>query len=258
MIKALQKQVAALTERVRALSNVKIEGYNVRASSGGISFVRGAKDTLTQWFDKTVVIVRKPVEADATLWVREAKYVNLPPKPCSGDGDSTTCFYEWFGEDFDAYPPLGVKAISYAGDESTTDASAPPKLTTVFHRCHREHNVWIVDQQAKGGGGVAHCVVREVFGGSSIIVIVQLVGMDAGRWVVQGGAVQVHAKPGMLSSNYAAFVHQGDIHQTQTRFLPLFFTGGIPRLGFELDMVPQLLSTTARVTDCRPFTRATG
>lgn len=167
MIPQLKKQVAELTERVRALSNIKIEGYNVRAGSGGISFVHGTSKHVSQWMEKTVVIVVKPEVDDVVLKVREAKYRNIPPKPCTGDGESATCFYEWVGEVFDAYPPLGVKAVSYSGDETTSDADVPPKLTTRFHHVHRENNVWMLNVAAGGGGETDVCVVHEPFAGGT-------------------------------------------------------------------------------------------
>ena len=253
------RQWRQLMEEHKALQRAVFGTSNVQRTASGIRENARTLPSPSVIPDKTVVIVRKPVEGDLDLRVREAKYVNLPPKPCTGDGESATCFYEWYGLDFDAYPPLGTKAVEFAGDENTADVSIPPKLTTKFHRIHREHDVWVVERAA-AGGGVAYCVVREVFGGGSIIVHVQLIGEQVingtAQWVVKGGVVEALAKPGRLSSHYAAWVWQGAIHQTQTRFLPLYYTGGKPRLGFEL-ICTAVSPASARVTDCRPFTRAT-
>jgi hypothetical protein len=120
--------------------------------------------------DRTVVIVRKPVEGDIGLLVREAKYTDPRPKPCTGDGDSATCFYTWYGPEFEAYPPLGLKPIAYDGDENTAAATTPPKLTTKFYRCHREHDTWLLDAPPASGGGNDVCLVHGPLAGTQWLV----------------------------------------------------------------------------------------
>jgi hypothetical protein len=118
---------------------------NTLRSASGIRSTARVPSQLLRSPERTVEIVKKPVAGDTTLLVREAKYANLPPKPCT----EATCYYEWYGSPFDAYPPLGVTPIAFSGDENTTDQeTTPPKLTDKFHRCHRKHNVWELDPKA--------------------------------------------------------------------------------------------------------------
>lgn len=115
--------------------------------------------------------------------------------------------------------------------------------------------------QPASGIGMDHCVVREVYGSvesPSKVVTVQFINLTNGNWVADGDVVDAIAKPGRYSHHYAPFVWIGTVHQEQTRFLPAFYIGGQWRLGFEFDMDPQFLPASARITDCRPFTAATG
>jgi hypothetical protein len=99
---------------------------------------------------KTVVVIKKPVAGNTTLLVREAKYATIPPTKCTGVDPNVICSYEWVYPDFEVYPPLGKEAIDYDGDE--WDGNSVPTIDTVFHRCHRENEVWVLDHQAEGGG----------------------------------------------------------------------------------------------------------
>lgn len=148
-----EQRLLAIEQRLKALGELRIEGYNRTSSNSGIAFARGTSESDPNWRDKTIVIVRKPVDGDKTLLVREARYVNLPPKPCTGDGETATCFYEWYGTDFEVYPPMGKKCIDFDGDENTAAITVPPKLTTKFHRCHREHDAWVLNPPPGAGGG---------------------------------------------------------------------------------------------------------
>jgi hypothetical protein len=107
--------------------------------------------------DKTVVIVKVPADGDKFLTVREAGYATIPPKACTGDEPNVVCYYAWYGVDFEVYPPLGKEAIDYDGDE--WDGATDPKLDTVFHRCHRENEVWVLDHRAEGAGSVIPIVL---------------------------------------------------------------------------------------------------
>lgn len=119
--------------------------------------------------DRTVVIIRKPVEGDEELLVRRARYAQTPPVPCTGDGETAVCRYEWAGDDFRAFPALGTKPITYDGDE--WDGAQKPKLTTVFYRSHRDDDLWILDPPAKGGSNIDIGLVVTTTGASSFIQI---------------------------------------------------------------------------------------
>jgi hypothetical protein len=148
MIKKLQTDVAALKRQVAALSNTSIEGYNKTQGRGGTTFGKGEREVhLTLARPKTVVIVKEPIASDETLTVREAGYTNIPPKGCiaSGTPPITTCYYAWYGVDFEVYPPLGKRAVDFDGDEQVpADDAHPPKVDTKFHRIHREREVWVI------------------------------------------------------------------------------------------------------------------
>lgn len=148
-----EQRFLAIEQRLKALGELHIEGYNRKSSNGGIAFARGTVKSDPNWRDRTIVIVRKPAAGDQTLLVREARHSNLPPKPCTGDGDAAVCFYEWFGTDFEVYPPLGKKPIDFDGDENTAGPTVAPKLTTKFHRCHREHDSWVLNPAATAATG---------------------------------------------------------------------------------------------------------
>lgn len=192
----MKSQITELQQHVRALTMLKIEGFRRRSAGGGISFVSATRNTDPKWTQKTVVIVRAPVDGDRTLLVREARYRNLPPQPCTGDGDSATCFYEWLGPEFDVYPPLGVKPSAYSGDENTSPVTTPPKLTTKFYGLHREHDTWILDPPREAGGANLDIAFVSSFGGvqgapvttSKFIDVVRLKFDDeASFWTVKDG-----------------------------------------------------------------------
>jgi hypothetical protein len=162
----METDLRKLKRQMTAMMNTTVEGYTRIESGGGVAFGEGAKRILPAYIaPKTVVIIKKPVATGSTLLVREAKYTSIPPKKCTGVDPNVTCFYDWVYPDFEVYPPLGKEAIDYAGDEWTKQivdnpltkviesGLAPPEITTVFHRCHREHEVWVLDLQADGGGG---------------------------------------------------------------------------------------------------------
>lgn len=154
---------------MRLLNRWVFGDENVQQTASGIRASGRTLSPLLRSPDKTVQIVRKPVEGDLTLLAREARYATLPPKPCTGDGDTATCFYEWFGQAFEVFPPLGTKAIAYDGSENTADPLAtPPKLTDTFYRIHREHDAWILDPPPSGGSTIDLCLVHAPFNGGTI------------------------------------------------------------------------------------------
>jgi hypothetical protein len=158
MLQQIQADIAALKRTVAKLDHTTIAGFNRTDSRGGVAFSDGSRPEFTRLPFKTVVIVAKPKVTDATLIVREAKYADLPPLPCGKVGENTVCHYGWFGDTFQVHPPLGKEAIDYDGDEYVEGSDdAPPKLDTVFHRCHREHEVWVLDD--KGGGAALEPIV---------------------------------------------------------------------------------------------------
>jgi hypothetical protein len=153
MLAEMRQEIDSLKKMVAKLNNIKIVGFSRRESARGISFSGGEPVKGNIGRPKTVVIVRAPVAGDASLLVREAKYASWPPKPCTKDTATppvTTCYYEWYGDPFDIYPPIGRECIDYAGDE--WNGANEPKLDTVFHSCHREHDVWVLDERGGGGG----------------------------------------------------------------------------------------------------------
>jgi len=143
----------ALSEEVSRLKGT-IERIGLNKPSGSIQseIERGV---ITVPLPKTVVIVAKPLAGDAVLTVRESRYFNSPPLPCTGEGVEKVCNYSWYGDPFYVYPPLGKEAVDYAGDEQVpADDTHPPKLDSVFQCCHRENDYWILDDAgAEGGGG---------------------------------------------------------------------------------------------------------
>lgn len=154
----MEADVRKLKRQVASMNGLTIEGFQRSDSAGGMTFGDGARKISPIHIPpKTIVIVKKPLAADVTLIVREAKYDRSPPKKCEGTAPNVTCFYEWFGSDFEVYPPLGKEAIDYEGDEfeGVAEDAHPPKLDTVFHRCHREHSAWVLDLQAEGGASIA-------------------------------------------------------------------------------------------------------
>ncbi len=150
-----QKVMADLAQ----LKRMVFGDSNVQATPSGIRETARTLDQLLRFQPRTVVITKKPVEGDKFLTVREAKYKELPPTPCTGSGASAACFYEWIGPEFEAYPPLGLKPIDFVGDENTTAVETPPKFDTKFHRIHREYDVWVLERPAAGGSAITFCVV---------------------------------------------------------------------------------------------------
>ena len=157
MIAEMRRQINALTRQVAALSKIRIEGFarSGGGASGGLSFTRSVQRSADPHYTppKTVVIVKTPTQDDIFLTVREARYTTDIPKPCTGDGESVVCHYEWFGPELEVFAPLGTKPIDFAGDEfdHVVDDTHPPKFSTVFHRVHREHEVWVLEAKPEGG-----------------------------------------------------------------------------------------------------------
>jgi hypothetical protein len=162
MMKTIRDEIAGLKAAVAALNGVTVEGYNKTRTKGGLVFGKGVQTSDPILVPhRTVVIAALPVAGDTTLTVREAKYADTPPKPCltGGEPPVTVCSYAWYGDPFEVYPPLGKEAADYAGDEAPTDDSTPPDLKTVFHRCHREHDAWVLDLQAEGGAALEPVII---------------------------------------------------------------------------------------------------
>jgi hypothetical protein len=178
-LKQMETDLRKLKRQMASMANTTVEGYTRTESGGGVAFGEGAKRILPAYIaPKTVVIIQEPVANDSTLLVREAKYTSIPPKKCTGVDPNVTCFYDWAYPDFEVYPPLGKEAIDYAGDEKTSrlvndvptdvlnSALEAPELGTVFHRCHREHEVWVLDLQADGGASIVFVRIIDKVGSS--------------------------------------------------------------------------------------------
>lgn len=157
MLAQMQNDIAMLQATVARLENTTIAGFSRHESRGGIAFGTTTRPNAIFQQPITVVIVVAPVAGDATLIVREAKYADLLPAPCTRDNSNppiVTCNYTWEGLPFQVYLPLGKEAVDYAGDEQVpADDTHPPKLDSVFHRCHRENDVWVMDDIGGEGGG---------------------------------------------------------------------------------------------------------
>lgn len=145
-----------LVEQVAATMNLSVgPGLQIRKSSTGIQITLNQEPPDILDHDRTVVITQKPVEGNALLTVREAKYTDVPPLPCTGAAPNVVCHYRFVGPEFVVYPPMGTKPIDFEGDEyvgGSDDPPVDPKLSTVFHRVYREHGVWVIDKL--GGGSV--------------------------------------------------------------------------------------------------------
>lgn len=165
-LKQMDADIKKLKRQMASAMNTTVEGYTRFESSGGVAFGAGERRIAPAYIaPKTVVIIKKPSTSESTLLVREAKYVNIPPKKCTG-ADPNVCFYDWVYPDFEVYPPLGMEVMDYDGDEWTKQVVddpttqivesglAVPTIDTVFHRCHREHEVWVMTPTGKASAAI--------------------------------------------------------------------------------------------------------
>jgi hypothetical protein len=211
MIPQMRKDITTLKARMKALDNLTVEGFNRHENRGGVSFVVGAPALRPIWIPpKTVVIVKRPEPADMFLLVREAKYIDLPPMPCTTEGETTICYYEWYGVEFEVYPPLGKQAIDYDGDGDEwlpADNDHPPKLDTVFHRAHREHNAWVLQSEAEGGASIEFVKILDsipVDMPTAKFLTVQRMKVDevSGLWVADGETEEAETWPNYTAQHY--------------------------------------------------------
>lgn len=176
MIKEMRQEIAALHRQVAALSKLRIEGYarSGGGATGGFSFARSAQVSDGQRYipPKAVVIVKKPAEGDVFLTVREVRYTTSVPRPCETVGEATTCFYEWYGSELEVFAPFGSKPADFAGDEfaAPADDNHPPKFDTVFHRVHRENEVWIIDGKQTNVDTYSFCRILSAVGTEFVVV----------------------------------------------------------------------------------------
>ncbi len=210
------------------MNRTSIVGFSRRAGSGGVTFYPESESPTPLYFiPKTVVITVKPQDGDATLTVREAKYIDLPPKPCSGSGEIAVCYYEWYGVDFAVYPPMGMRPIDFAGDEynaGTSEAPIQPKLTTVFHRVHREREVWVLeDVTAKGGIGIRPAIVLTATTGAHTIHV-QPAKRSGFTWIADGSAIDVPLWGTQLGEDFQTLI--GLPGATEVDVIPLIQVGG--------------------------------
>jgi hypothetical protein len=209
MIQRMKAEIAALKAAVAALTNVTIEGYSKSVGKGGIAFVSGSPGSPSIPAGmRTVVITKKPQPTDATLVVREAKYDDWPPQKC--EGTPRVCHYEWYGDDFEVWPPLGKEAVSFDGDE--WDGDTDPKLDTKFHRVHREHDVWVIEAAAEGGAEIVMVKIVDsipVNAPSSKFLTVQKMKVDEiagsptfGQWLPDGVTESAECWPNYVAAHY--------------------------------------------------------
>lgn len=223
----MEADVRKLKRQVASMNGLTIEGFQRSDSAGGMTFGDGARKISPIHIPpKTIVIVKKPLAADVTLIVREAKYDRSPPKKCEGTAPNVTCFYEWFGSDFEVYPPLGKEAIDYEGDEfeGVAEDAHPPKLDTVFHRCHREHNAWVLDLQAEGGGGGMRPALVVSAVAAAATIRVQPVKRSGTSWTVDGGPIVVPLWGAQKGDDFLTLIQTGNFNTSD--FIPLVSIGG--------------------------------
>lgn len=204
---AMDKQIRELTKVVQGLAKMTIEGFDRQSTGGRVSFARKGGPLPTVYEDLFVVVVRDPVAADKTLLVREVRYSALVAKPCT-EADPSTCFYEWYGEDFDAYPLPGKKITEYSDlYQSATD---PLNNDTPVVKCIRNHNTWVVEPRpvAEGGGGIRPAKVVSAAGTASTIVV-QPVKRSGASWVNDGGQITVPLWGGQQGQDFATLVQNG-------------------------------------------------
>lgn len=124
---------------------------------------------------------------------------------------------------------------------------------------------WAIVRLGGGGGSgsaVEHVVVRNVYetlpDNPTEDVKVEAVdrGPLSGIITVVGDPFFAQAKPGLKSADYYPFMWQGPIHQRLTRFLPCYKIRGAWRLGWEPDILAEILPPDVRITDCIPASRA--
>lgn len=200
------RQFRNLSDEVRRLKGlIDRSGLNIPSGAKPKTFDTGAL-VLPQ--PKTVVIVVKPLATDAMLTVREAKYADLPPSPCTSSGTPpvTICHYTWHGPAFAVWPPLGKEAVDYAGDEYVQGSDdIPPKLDTVFHRCHREHDSWVLDHKGGEGGGGGIVPARVLSFGTTTINI-QRYKWSGSAWVTDRGPDDVLLWGSQIGSDFSTLV----------------------------------------------------
>ena len=113
------------------------------------------------------------------------------------------------------------------------------------------------------GSAVEHVVVLEVFDSTENpfeLVKVQAVdrNTDTGKIELVGAEFMAQAKPGLQSKDYFPWKWAGPIDQRLTRFLPCYKIRGNWRLGWEPDVIAEVLPPNVRFTDCIPVSRAGG
>lgn len=144
-------QWRAMVDEVRRLRTIIDQMRGLNMPSGARIEKPRQPSLLEQPVYKTVAIVRKPLPQDSVVIVRALRYRNAPPLPCTRDGETKTCYYEWDGGIFHAYPPMWRSPADYAGDEYAAgfaEGSSPPPPDSRFHRLHREAGVWVFDDVA--------------------------------------------------------------------------------------------------------------
>lgn len=237
----MESAIARIKHDVDGFRGMTIAGMERHETHGYVAFGRSLKADDGRYIPpKTVVITKRPVEGDEQLTVLEARYAGYLPCLTTGDPPVTTCTYAWEGEEFLAYPPLGSKAIDFAGDEQVPaddvhppDDDDPPKFDSVFHRVHREHQVWIIDE--KGGSIIQQFRIVGFSGFPDTITAKTWDGMTLGTEIIQiAKPFTLRRKPfeGFIW-NDITYSFQSNIDRTANKTIP----GNPPREQTERQVI---------------------
>lgn len=170
----------------RAVFGSDLHGFNL---PGARIVHRQAADPVVRATERTVCVVQTPVAGDHTLKVRPVRYKDpQPPRPCETAGQTTTCFIEFTGELFDAYPDFGFGVLDYEdfaiAETDVLDDETP------YLRARLSENQWIVEPKpvGGGGGGIRPAVVVTANAGASTIRV-QPMKRSGSTWVADGPQV---------------------------------------------------------------------
>lgn len=240
---SLNRVVAAVEDAHKQVARLELMVNSRRGASVG--WVR----------HRTVVITKRPENQDRTLTAREAGYSDVPARPCEGIGIEKECYYRWFGIDFQVYTPLGKDITAYEGDEQVpADDLHPPRFDSVFHRCHREREAWVMDSDIEE---VAFVIVRAVWPATSptprIVRVQQVhrISQTIDEFEPTGSEYDIYAWPGLVSEDFEVFRWTGATITRRTHILKAYSIGGCWYLEQLFRYQARRRPTNVRITDCR-------
>lgn len=163
---------------------------------------------------KTVLMVATPAAGSPVAKVREVRYP-VPPRPC----ESSTCFYEFYGPEFDAYPWFGQDVADYDVHGTGAIGKDAPFYEAVFR-----HNSWLLEKPAVatgGGADIRYCVVISATGNTQTIRVQPCKTGDDGLPIADGGEETIPTFPNHAAGLYADYVRFNIIGASDTLYLPL-------------------------------------